>query len=291
MASKKRGLGRGLDALIGTAGQLPSDLLTIDHKTLRDVPLDQIRPGRHQPRQDFAAQALQELADSIRVQGVMQAIVLRPIENNRFEIIAGERRWRAAQLAGLETIPASVRDVTDQAAMAMALIENIQREDLNVIEEATALQRLQQEFSLTQEEIAQAVGKSRSTVSNVLRLLQLQPGVRQLLERKQLEMGHARALLGVSGGEQLELARRVSEQRLSVRQAEELVRRHLRRTDSPATMSPANRDIEHLERRLGELTGARVKISHQASGKGRLSFQYNSLEELQGLLEHFGALS
>lgn len=290
MAAKKRGLGRGLDALIGTVSQMPSDQASEQSDDgLRQLPVEWLQRGRYQPRREFDQASLQELADSILAQGLMQPIVVRPVAPERFEIIAGERRWRATQLAGLDTIPVLVREVSDQAAIAMGLIENIQREDLNVVDEALALQRLQDEFALTHEEIAEAVGKSRSTVSNVLRLLQLEPDVRRLLEQSRLDMGHARALLALAPGAQVDAARQVVEQGLSVRQAERLVRRLLAR--KPAPKKPAaDADIDRLQRQLGELTGAVVTIQHRASGKGRISFQYNSLDELQGLLEHFGPL-
>ena len=236
MAAKKRGLGRGLDALLGShvTETMNVDTSKVDHRELRDVPVDLIQRGKYQPRRDMDPDALQELADSIKAQGVMQPIVLRPIGENRFEIVAGERRWRATQLAGLDTIPALVRDVTDEAAIAMALIENIQREDLNPIEEAMALQRLQQEFELTQQQVAEAVGKSRSTVTNLLRLMTLREDVRTLLEHGDLEMGHGKALLGLPLEDQSAAARSVVARGMSVRQTEVLVRKLLADRNKPA---------------------------------------------------------
>src|SRR6056297_1138199 len=230
MSSRKRGLGRGLDALLASANNAAvrtDDPATQDEGTeglLKAVPVDLIQRGKYQPRRDIEPESLQELADSIRAQGLMQPIVIRPVSDKRYEIIAGERRWRAAQLAGLDAIPALVRDVGDDAAIAMALIENIQREDLNPIEEAAALQRLQTEFELTQQQVAEAVGKSRTTVTNLLRLMSLQPDVRRLLEHGDLDMGHARCLLALAGDRQSQAARTVVARGMSVRQTEALVR-------------------------------------------------------------------
>ncbi|EPN61320.1 ParB family protein, partial [Pseudomonas syringae pv. actinidiae ICMP 18807] len=229
MAVKKRGLGRGLDALLSspTVSSLEEQAVKAPPSELQHVPLDLIQRGKYQPRRDMDPQALEELAQSIKSQGVMQPIVVRPIGNNRFEIIAGERRWRASQQAGVETIPAMVRDVPDETAIAMALIENIQREDLNPIEEAMALQRLQQEFQLTQQQVADAVGKSRVSVANLLRLIALPEAIKTMLSHGDLEMGHARALLGLSEDRQVEGARHVVARGLTVRQTEALVRQWL----------------------------------------------------------------
>lgn len=289
MAARKRGLGRGLDALLGsTTPSTPDDTAQeTSDRELRDVPIDLIRRGKYQPRRDIDQEALQELADSIKVQGVMQPIVLRPVGDDKYEIIAGERRWRATQLAGLDTIPALVREVPDEAAIAMALIENIQREDLNPIEEAIALQRLQQEFELTQQQVAEAVGKSRTTVTNLLRLMSLQDDVRTLLEHGDIEMGHGKALLGLAGEEQSAAARTVVSRGLSVRQAEALVRKLIADRDKPPkpsrTLDP---DVRRLQDDLAEKLGARVQIQHSASGKGKLVLSYNSLDELDGILGH-----
>jgi len=295
MSVKKRGLGRGLDALLGAAAARPAlpasagvtDAMPAgEDRTLRQLPVDLIQRGKYQPRNDIDPESLQELADSIKAQGVMQPIVVRPISEHRYEIIAGERRWRAAQLAGLDEIPALVRDVADKAAIAMSLIENIQREDLNPIEEAAALLRLQQEFELTQQEVAEAVGKSRSTVANLLRLMSLQADVRRLVEHGDLEMGHARALLGLDATRQSQAARSVVARGLSVRQTEALVRHLLERKDTPATPRSIDPNIRHLQDDLSRRLGARVEIRHGAGGKGKLVLAYNSLDELDGILSH-----
>ncbi|MCR9185429.1 MAG: ParB/RepB/Spo0J family partition protein [Halieaceae bacterium] len=295
MSARKRGLGRGLDALLG-AGTQPRELPEgevsaaggdAQQQVLKDLPVDLIQRGKYQPRRDIDPESLQELADSIRAQGIMQPIVVRPVAERKYEIIAGERRWRAAQLAGLDHVPAVVRDVSDEAAIAMALIENIQREDLNPIEEAIALQRLQQEFQLTQQEVADAVGKSRSTVTNLLRLMSLQSDVRLLLERGDLEMGHARALLGIEGTAQSQAARTVVGKGLSVRQTEALVRGLLARQDQPTEAPPRmDPNIRQLQDDLSQKIGARVQIQHGAKGKGKLVLTYNSLDELDGILSH-----
>jgi ParB family chromosome partitioning protein len=290
MAAKKRGLGRGLDALLGSAGQVPagdaSEGLPHDGD-LRQIPVDLIRRGKYQPRRDMDQEALQELADSIRAQGVMQPIVLRPIGESQYEIVAGERRWRATQLAGLDRIPALVRDVPDEAAIAMALIENIQREDLNPIEEALALQRLQQEFELTQQQVAEAVGKSRTTVTNLLRLMSLRDDVRTMIEHGDLEMGHGKALLGLPVDEQSAAARSVVSRGLSVRQTEALVRKLLADKDKPPKRKPSlDPDVRKLQDDLAEKLGARVQIQHTAAGKGKLVLSYSSLDELDGILRH-----
>lgn len=288
MAIKKRGLGRGLDALLGgsTAASLEEEAVKVDSRELQHLPLDLIQRGKYQPRRDMDPSALEELANSIKVQGVMQPIVVRPIGGGRFEIIAGERRWRASQQAGLDKIPAMVREVPDEAAIAMALIENIQREDLNPIEEAVALQRLQQEFELTQQQVADAVGKSRVTITNLLRLIALPEEIKTLLAHGDLEMGHARALLGLPLEQQVEGARHVVARGLTVRQTEALVRQWLNSKDKPAEKAKADPDINRLEQRLAEKLGAPVQIKHGAKGKGQLVIRYSSLDELQGVLAH-----
>ena len=286
MAAKKRGLGRGLDALLGQGSGQSADSSTEqqDH-LLKDLPVDLIQRGKYQPRRDMDPQALEELAESIKAQGVMQPIVVRPIGAGRYEIIAGERRWRATQQAGLDHIPAVIREVPDEAAIAMALIENIQREDLNPIEEAMALSRLQQEFELTQQQVANAVGKSRVTITNLLRLMALPDEVKLLLERGDIEMGHARALLGLPLEEQTEAARQVVARGLTVRQTEALVRQLLKPRQT-ATAQRADPNIEHLQTDLSERLGAEVKIQHGARGKGKLVISYSSLDELDGVLAH-----
>ncbi len=288
MATKKRGLGRGLDALLGGAGgAAPQDsAAAVDERELQQLPLDVIQRGKYQPRRDIDPVTLEELAHSIRSQGVMQPIVVRAIGAGRYEIIAGERRWRASQQAGLETIPALVRDVTDEAAIAMALIENIQREDLNPIEEAVALQRLQQEFQLTQQQVADAVGKSRVTISNLLRLIALPEEIKTLLSHGDLEMGHARALLGLPAEQQVEAARHVVARGLTVRQTEALVRVWLNDSGTRKTAVKSDPDIVRLEQRLAERLGSPVQIKHGEKGKGQLVIRYNSLDELQGVLAH-----
>lgn len=284
MAVKKRGLGRGLDALLGQSNG-DSQASNNQDQQLKELPVDLIQRGKYQPRRDMDPQALEELANSIRVQGVMQPIVVRPIAEGRYEIIAGERRWRATQQAGLDSIPAVIRDVPDEAAIAMALIENIQREDLNPIEEAIALQRLQMEFELTQQQVADAVGKSRVSITNLLRLMALPDDVKLLLERGDLEMGHARALLGLPADDQTAAARQVVAKGLTVRQTEALVRQWLNpRREAGDTR--ANPDIERLQQDLAERIGAEVKIQHGAKGKGKLVISYSSLDELDGVLMH-----
>ena len=285
MAVKKRGLGRGLDALLGQASvnNTPGD--STQDQQLRELPIDLIQRGKYQPRREMDPQALEELASSIKAQGVMQPIVVRPIAGDRFEIIAGERRWRATQQAGLDSIPAVIRDVPDEAAIAMALIENIQREDLNPIEEAHALQRLQQEFELTQQQVADAVGKSRVTVTNLLRLMALAAAVKLLLERGDIEMGHARALLGLPAEQQTEAARQVVARGMTVRQTEALVRQWLNPRPEAGVVR-SNPDIERLQQDLAERIGAEVKIQHGAKGKGKLVISYSSLDELDGVLMH-----
>jgi ParB family transcriptional regulator, chromosome partitioning protein len=298
MAVKKRGLGRGLDALLGATNVAVEDtektntsaaenpMNTVSPKSLLSLPVDLIQRGKYQPRRDIDPESLQELSDSIKAQGVMQPIVVRPISDKKYEIIAGERRWRATQLAGLDDIPVVVKNVSDEAAIAMALIENIQREDLNPIEEAASLQRLQTEFELTQQEVATAVGKSRSTVANLLRLMSLQEDVRVLLERGDLEMGHARALLGLDGSFQSSAARTVVDKALSVRQTEALVRHLLETKDQPAKEKHIDPNIRQLQDDLSQKLGAKVQIQHSAKGKGKLVLSYSSLDELDGILNH-----
>jgi len=287
MAGKKRGLGRGLDALLGAQAQAGGG---DDNHQLKDVPIEHIQPGKYQPRTGMDADRLEELAASIRAQGIVQPIVVRPVTANkdgvRYEIIAGERRWRAAQKARLQDIPAVIRDIPDEAAVAMSLIENIQREELNPLEEAQALQRLIDEFDMTHEAAADAVGRSRAMVSNLLRLNHLHAGVKKLLLQRALEMGHARALLALSGATQLDIARQVAKKGLTVRATEQLVRRLLAQADKPSATKPArDSNIERLESELADRLGARVAFTHTAKGKGRMVIHYNSLDELDGILE------
>jgi ParB family chromosome partitioning protein len=293
MSAKRRSLGKGLDALLaGSNRNSQADNATPGQDTdgndkglLRELPVDLIQRGQYQPRRDFDPFALQELTDSIKAQGVMQPIVVRTIGEERFEIIAGERRWRAAQQAGLDTIPVLIRNVPDEAAIAMALIENIQREDLNPIEEAIALERLQSEFEMTQQQVADAVGKSRSAVANLLRLMSLQPDVRTMLEHGDLDMGHARCLLTLAPGQQIQAARRVVAKSLSVRQTEALVRQF--QADKPQSKEkPLDPNIRQLQDELSQKLGSAVQIQHSASGKGKLVLKYGSLDELDGILAH-----
>ena len=297
MSAKKRGLGRGLDALLGAGHPSQAEASEAlnpnseessdkQNQSLTELPVDLIQRGKYQPRGDMDPDSLKELADSISAQGVMQPIIVRPISDKRYEIVAGERRWRATQMAGLDVIPAVIRDVSDQAAIAMALIENIQREDLNPIEEAAALQRLQKEFELTQQEVATAVGKSRSTVANLLRLMTLSEDVRRLVEHGDLEMGHARALLGLEGVEQSSAARTVVGKGLTVRQTEALVRNHLAKKTNPATQKQIDPNIRQLQDDLSQRLGAAVLIKHGAKGRGQMVVSYNSLDELDGILGH-----
>jgi ParB family transcriptional regulator, chromosome partitioning protein len=288
MAAKKRGLGRGLDALLGgtSVNALQEEATQADTQELQHLPLDLIQRGKYQPRRDMDPTALEELAQSIKAQGVMQPIVVRPIDGGRYEIVAGERRWRACHQAGLERIPAMIRELPDEAAIAMALIENIQREDLNPIEEAVALQRLQQEFQLTQQQVAEAVGKSRVTITNLLRLIALPEEIKTLLAHGDLEMGHARALLGLPAEQQVAGARHVVARGLTVRQTEALVRQWLNTQEKTVEKVKPDPDISRLEQRLAERLGSPVQIKHGQKGKGQLVIRYNSLDELQGVLAH-----
>lgn len=304
--SKKRGLGRGLEALLGqgavrtapAAGLQPVGAPAVTAppgETLARIPVDLLERGKYQPRMDMRPESLAELADSIRAQGVVQPIVVRPVgrpapgTSQHYEIIAGERRWRAAQLAGLAEIPAIIRDVPDESAVALALIENIQRENLNPLEEARALDRLIREFEITHQQAAEAVGRSRAAVSNLLRLLELPEEVKTLVEQRQLEMGHARALLGLANArQQAEVGALVSRKGLSVRETEALVKRLLAHGSQTETRTPPRPDpnITKLEHDLADKLGAKVQVQHGHSGKGKLVINYNSLDELDGILAH-----
>ena len=285
----------GLDALLAGASSKsptvegePASAATTDGE-LKHLPIEYLQPGQYQPRKDMHPEQLEELAASIRSQGIMQPIIVRPLssvsKDTRYEIIAGERRWRAAQIAGLHEVPALVRQVPDEAAIAIALIENIQRENLNPMEEAVALHRLQMEFELTQQQVAEAVGKSRVTVTNLLRLMNLNEDVKILLEHGDIEMGHARALLGLQDQHQSEAARQVAAKSLTVRQTEALVRGWHEQKAQPQNSRP-NPDIQRLEGSLGERLGAKVELKHNARGKGKLVISYSSLDELDGILDH-----
>lgn len=283
MAAKKRGLGRGLNALLGGSSTVDAIIAPTGKDELRDIDVDLISRGPWQPRVDFNEAALKELADSISAQGVVQPIVVRATADNRYEIVAGERRWRASQLAGLAQVPAIVKQFNDQTAAAVSLIENIQRENLNPLEESNALLRLINEFEMTHQQVADTVGRSRATVTNLLRLQDLSSEVKLLLSSRAIEMGHARALLGASSSEQSRLAKEVVKKGLSVRAIEALVRK----SNNPPTavkVVKKDPDIGKLEERLSETLGASVIIRQQAKGKGCLEIKYNSLDELEGIL-------
>lgn len=295
MTEKKKRLGRGLEALLSKPIADTASVTGADRDALKNIPLEHLQKGRYQPRIDMRQDTLQDLASSIKAQGVVQPIVARPLkttngETQRYEIVAGERRWRAAQMAGLSDIPTVIRIVPDDAAIAMALIENIQRENLNPLEEARALDRLIKEFKLTHQEAADAVGRSRVSVSNLLRLLDLSDRVMALLESRQIEMGHARALLAISDtAGQLDAARQVIKNQLSVRDTERLVRRMLSDKAGEKTTgahASGNADIRRLEVELTDKLGAKVRIDHSQKGAGKLVIQYNSLDELDGILKH-----
>ena len=300
MTPKKRGLGKGLEALLGTSSavrqkQILDDLQADEAHSrseeqqgeLRKLPLSWLKPGKYQPRKDMSQEALEELASSIRAQGVIQPIVVRQLDAQSFEIIAGERRWRACQLVRLETVPCLVKNVADNAAVAIALIENIQREDLNAIEEAAALQRLMQEFELTHQEVAEAVGKSRSTVSNLLRLNLLNEDVKRLVEHGDLDMGHARALLALNGVVQTELARQVAQKGMTVRDTEKMVQRLLAPREERAVQAPQP-DLLRWENDVSKRLGIAAKFVAAGKEKGKLVLSFQNQDELQKILQHFG---
>ena len=277
--AKIRGLGRGLDALLAGDEERRDDTQT-------ELPVGLLKPGRFQPRTRMDPESIAELADSIKAQGVIQPILVRPVENGNFEIIAGERRWRASQLAGLTRVPVVIRTVPDKSALAMALIENIQREDLNPLEEATGIQRLVDEFDMTHDAAAQAVGRSRSAVTNLLRLLNLSKAVQDLLMQGKIEMGHARALLAVSGSRQAELAHRIISRRMSVREAEQLVGH----AETPPRKTARkqqrkDRDLQALEEELSEILGTTVTLKTIRGGRGKLTIDYASLDQLDNVLQ------
>lgn len=287
MALKKRGLGRGLDVLLGESKPTTDSAAVEQVDKQTELPVEYLQRGKYQPRRDMSQEALQDLANSIKAQGIIQPVVVRPLsKENSYEIIAGERRWRAAQIAGLAEVPVIIKHVSDEAAIAMALIENIQREDLNPIEEALALQQLQQEFELTQQEVANAVGKSRTAVTNLLRLMSLQDDVKTMLEHGDLEMGHARALLGLEGDKQSTAAQAVVGKGLSVRQTESLVRKLQQEKELEKVKTEPSADIKQLENELSDKLGAKVLVQHGAKGKGKLVINYNNLDELDGVLAH-----
>jgi len=288
--AKRRGLGRGLDALLTTVPEITADDIASTTEQLKSelqkLPVEQLQPGKYQPRKDMSPEALEDLANSIRSQGIIQPIVVRNIGENSYEIIAGERRWRAAQLANIDVIPCLIKDVPDETAVAMALIENIQREDLNAMEEAVALNRLLHEFELTHQEVAKAVGKSRTAVSNLLRLNNLNDDVKILLEHGDIDMGHARALLALENDLQTTTARIVVAKELTVRETEKLVKKAL----APLTEIQQKKEdpnTQALEQKLSEKFGAQVVISHNQKGKGKLAISYSSLDELDGIINRF----
>lgn len=296
MTPRKKRLGRGLDALLSKPAKEPD---VAGSKSPADglvqLPVELLQRGMYQPRVDIRQESLQDLATSIQAQGVVQPIIVRPVasgnnQTQRYEIVAGERRWRAAQMAGLHNIPAIIRDIPDESAIAMALIENIQREDLNPIEESRALDRLIREFNLTHAEAADAVGRSRAAVSNLLRLQELSEKVMPLLEARELEMGHARALLALSNAaQQYDAARQVIKNGMSVRETERLVRRMLEtegKKKPPTKPAEGSADIRRLEMEVSEKLGAKVKLEHSKKGSGKLVIGYNNLDELDGILKH-----
>ncbi|WP_338622851.1 ParB/RepB/Spo0J family partition protein [Agarivorans sp. OAG1] len=299
MSARKRGLGKGLDLLLSTSNnarqrQVEEDTKadtnqqTVDENRgeLRKLPIEWLRPGKYQPRKDMSAEALEELAHSIEAQGVIQPIVVREVGDNQFEIIAGERRWRASQQIHLHDVPCLIKNVSDENAVAIALIENIQREDLNAMEEAVALDRLMNEFELTHQQVAEAVGKSRTTVTNLLRLNSLDNDVKILLEHGDIEMGHARALLALSGETQAETARNVAAKGLTVRDTEKLVKAVLN-PKAPKQAATVDPDINRLEQRISERLGAGVKIQQNKKGQGKLVIDYANLDELDAILALF----
>lgn len=292
--NKQRGLGRDLESLLGkrnystsTTDSSAENNAKTNNDGLRQMPIDLLQSGRYQPRQSMQQEGLEELANSIKAQGIIQPIVVRSVGNKQYEIVAGERRWRAAQLAGLEQVPVIVRNIGDKTAGVMALIENVQREDLNPMEQAVAYHRLTEEFGLTHQQVADFVGKSRVAISNLLRLINLNPDVKLLVENGGLEMGHARALLALSGSEQSDVARSIITKKLNVRETESLIRRLQRdkQTSSPANKS-MDADTRRLQDDLSEKLGAKVAIQHSAKGKGKLVISYSNLEELEGILSH-----
>lgn len=289
---KRRGLGRGLDALLTSApAQETEDVaqsnLSVDEDSeLQHLPIEQLQQGKYQPRKDMSAEALEDLSNSIRSQGIIQPIVVRNIGENSYEIIAGERRWRAAQLAEIDLVPCLIKNVADEAAIAIALIENIQREDLNAMEEAIALDRLLTEFELTHQEVANAVGKSRTTVSNLLRLNNLNSDVKTLLEHGDIEMGHARALLALEDDIQSNTARVVVAKELSVRETEALIKK-VQTPEKVVEEKIKDPDTQKLEQNLSEKFGSQVTIAHNKKGKGKLVISYTNLDELDGIVARF----
>ena len=288
--AKRRGLGRGLDALLTSNkeidGVAQSNLTSVDDSELQYLPIEQLQQGKYQPRKDMSAEALEDLSNSIRSQGIIQPIVVRNVDTNTYEIIAGERRWRAAQIAEIDKVPCIIKNVEDEAAIAIALIENIQREDLNAMEEAIALERLLTEFELTHQEVANAVGKSRTTVSNLLRLNKLNEDVKTLLEHGDIEMGHARALLALEDDLQSNTARTVVAKDLTVRETEALIKK-IQAPEKVVEEIIKDPDTKNLEQDLSEKFGSQVTIAHNKKGKGKLVISYTNLDELDGIVARF----
>ncbi|MCE9679647.1 ParB/RepB/Spo0J family partition protein [Shewanella sp. AS1] len=292
MTAKKRGLGKGLDALLSTSHAAAKQVSLNESaaetgENLKMIAIDLLKPGKYQPRKDMSPEALEELAESIRTQGIIQPIVVRQVSNKGYEIIAGERRWRASQIAQLDKVPCIIKQVADEAAGVIALIENIQREDLNAMEEAIALNRLIEEFNLTHQQTADAVGKSRATVSNLLRLNGLNEPVKRMLEHGDIDMGHARALLAITGDQQTTLARLVSAKELSVRETERLVHKALNQSEI-VEKPTKDQDVVRLESQLIEKLGAKVTITHNKKGKGKMVINYQNLAELDGIIAKIG---
>lgn len=279
MVSNKRGLGRGLSALLGDI----TPATVAKNQTVQTLPIEFLQRGKYQPRKDINPETLKELADSIKAQGVIQPIVVRLLAHDKYEIIAGERRWRAAQMAALQEIPVVIKEIDDRTAMAISLIENIQREDLNALEESEALRRLVDEFNMTHQQTADAVGKSRAMVSNLLRLIELHPEVKKLLAKGLLEMGHARALLALEGEKQIAIARKVVKHKLTVRAVEKIIKDLAKGKKTKPIVQDT--DTLRLQEELTKKTGATVTIKHQSNGKGKLVFSYLSLEELEGIIK------
>ena len=275
---KNRGLGRGLDALLSNDGDNQSS-----EETSNVIALDKLISGKFQPRKNFNQDTLKELADSIKAQGIIQPILVRMISNNQYEIIAGERRWQAAKIANLKEVPVIIKDISDSTALAMALIENIQREDLNVIEEARGIRRLIDEFNITHEEAAEAVGKSRTTVSNILRLLNLCEHAQKALETKKIEMGHARAILSLSLIDQTMMCQKIINQQLTVREVEKAVSKG--ETKKIPSKQSKDNDIRRLENELSDRFGTNISISHKQSGKGSINFKYTNLDDLERIIK------
>ena len=281
MNIKKRGLGRGLDALLG---DVPAAAKLVNTSTQQTLPIELLQRGKYQTRKDMNAEKLQDLANSIAMQGIVQPIVVRHISPEQYEIVAGERRWRAAQLAGLQDVPVIIKEMDDRTAMAIALIENIQREDLNVLEEAEALQRLLTEFEMTHQQVAEAVGKSRTTVTNLLRLLELAPEVKKMLVNKQLEMGHARALLPLTAEQQIVAARKITNEGMTVRLAEKLVKDIQLPPKVQIKNTAIDSDVLSLQNDLSAKFGAKVQVESNEKGKGKLIIHYSTFDELEGIL-------